>query len=164
MAIQNKHSPVATLDAFIVACMARDDNLCHLILRVRRNSTWKSVKEGAGGMEYELSQNRKASLWDPRFWPANFWTSGVSNTYLYALARAFGDHGCKESLADGFLHYLGQMSRRHPHGEWSGEGICSRASLMVTSFAPSQDRGQELLPLVVARVSPSATGNWQPVS
>ncbi|BEJ16641.1 hypothetical protein CspHIS471_0600420 [Cutaneotrichosporon sp. HIS471] len=113
--VQSKHSPVATLEAFIVACMARDDNLCALILTSRRNSKWKSVKEGAGGKEYELSQHRKESLWDPRFWPAYLWTSGVSNTYLYAVARAFGDHGTDETLADGFLHYLAQISRRNPH-------------------------------------------------
>ncbi|BEJ01357.1 hypothetical protein CcaverHIS631_0600390 [Cutaneotrichosporon cavernicola] len=115
MAVQSKHSRVATLEAFIVACMARDDNLCALILTSRRNSKWRSVKEGAGGKKYELSHHRKESLWDPRFWPAYLWSSGVSNTYLYAVARAFGDHGTDETLAEGFLHYLAQIPRRNPH-------------------------------------------------
>lgn len=93
--------------------MAGDDGLCHLILTLKRHSKWKTVKEGEGGKEYELTHGRrKESLWDPRFWPAYLWCSGIPHKYLYAVARAFGDHGIEEGLADGFRHYLALMDKR----------------------------------------------------
>lgn len=110
-ALQAKAS-ISSLEAFIVAAMASDDDLCQLVLRLKRGAKWRTIKEGEGEHYEELHGRGTESLWDPRFWPAYFWTCGISHRYLYAVARSFGDHGTEEGLADGFRHYLAQISKR----------------------------------------------------
>lgn len=113
-ALQAKAS-ISSLQAFIVAAMAGDDDLCQLVLALKRGARWRTVKEGQGEHYEELHGHGTESLWDPRFWPAYFWTCGISHRYLYAVARSFGDHGAEEELASGFRHYLAQISKRNPH-------------------------------------------------
>lgn len=103
-------------EAFIVAATAGDVNLCHLVLSVMWQEKWSDAdaygKSADPKVLSPLRGKNGQNIWDPRYWPAYYWTCGIPHRYLFALSRAYGDNYLTEKgLADGFRYYIDLMAK-----------------------------------------------------
>jgi hypothetical protein len=94
-------SNIDPLKAFIIASLVRNRETCTLVLERMADWVWPVDPSGPSMLEGTGHE----CVWNPGHWPLTFWRSPIPDTYLFALARAYGDKEDTD-LATEFERYL----------------------------------------------------------